>query len=327
MPPPAVPDLSGTCLVTGAAGFIGSHLCERLLASGCRVIGVDSFTDYYDRTLKESNLRVALASPKFELRELDLVTADLSAVVEDVDFVFHLAGQAGVRASWGSNFNSYLENNVLATQRLLESATRSGRLRRLVFASSSSVYGNPAQLPATEATVPRPVSPYGVTKLAAENLCSLYALNFGLPAVALRYFTVYGPRQRPDMAFNRFTRAILEGRRIEVNGDGEQTRDFTFVADIVEVNVAAALAPEHRISGHVYNVGGGSRVSVNQVLAILAEVTGREPSLHFGPEQKGDARHTFADCSAAHADLGFDPKWSLRDGLRAEVAWISENRS
>src|SRR2546430_5050962 len=224
--------ISGRCLVTGAAGFIGSHLADRLVADGCEVVGVDSFTDYYDPALKERNVEALRASPRFTLVRADLAADDLESVVAGIDYIFHQSGQPGVRRSWGRSFEPYVRCNVIATQRLLEAARTVAGLRRFVNASSSSIYGNATELPVTEQALPKPVSPYGVTKLAAEHLATLYA-DLGVPAVSLRYFTVYGPRQRPDMAFNVFLRALLGGRDIDVNGDGEQTRDFTFVADAV----------------------------------------------------------------------------------------------
>ena len=316
------PSLSGRCLVTGAAGFIGSHLAERLVALGCEVVGVDCFTDYYDPAVKERNVSSLCAGTGFTLVRADLAEADLAPVLQDIDYVFHQAGQPGVRRSWGQSFEAYVRWNVLATQRLLEAGRTTGGLRRFVNASSSSIYGNAAELPVTERALPRPVSPYGVTKLAAEHLATLYA-QLGVSTVSLRYFTVYGPRQRPDMAFNIFIRCLLEGREISVNGDGEQTRDFTFVADAVDANLAAATAPTETVTGRCYNVGGGSRVTVNETLRLLEEITGRSARVRFGAAQPGDARDTFADTSAAHADLGFAPKWALADGLRAEADWLA----
>lgn len=309
----------GVCLVTGAAGFVGSHLSERLLQVGCQVRGVDRFTDYYPRALKEANLAALSGRPGFSMVEADLAEAELAPLLDGVEYVFHQAGQPGVRASWGDSFRVYTQDNVVATQRLLEALRRHPGVRRVVYASSSSIYGNAPQLPVSEATLPRPISPYGVTKLAAEHLCHLYAANFGVPAVSLRYFTVYGPRQRPDMAFNRFIRALLGGRPLEIHGDGEQTRDFTYVDDIVDANLAAMTADPDRVVGRPYNLGGGSRVSVNQLVALLEELTGRRAEVRHLPAQPGDARDTAADCGAAAADLGFQPRVALREGLRAQV--------
>jgi UDP-glucuronate 4-epimerase len=309
-------------LVTGVAGFIGSHLAERLVADGHQVIGVDSFTDYYDRRLKEANLAGLGREPRFILVEQDLLAANLPRLLDGVVAVYHQAGQPGVRASWGTSFEPYVRCNILATQALLEAARSAGRLERLVYASSSSIYGNADDLPTRETALPRPVSPYGVTKLAAEHLCVLYAA-LGVPTVSLRYFTVYGPRQRPDMAFNRFIHALLEGGEIAINGDGEQTRDFTYVDDIVDANLAAAAAPVDRVAGKVYNLGGGSQITVNQVLAMLEALTERRVTVRHQPEPPGEARHTRAGCGAAQADLGWRPRHTLESGLRAEVDWIA----
>lgn len=308
-----------TSLVTGAAGFIGSHLCERLLQEGHRVIGVDAFIAYYPQAVKEANLATPRSHPRFRFVEMDLARADLAPVVAEADVIFHQAGQPGVRASWGKEFELYLDHNVRATQRLLEAVKGSPRLRRLVFASSSSVYGQTEDLPLREESLPRPYSPYGVTKLAAEHLCGLYHANYGVPTVALRYFTVYGPRQRPDMAFHKFIQAALEDRPILVYGDGEQTRDFTYVADAVEANWLA-LGP--RAVGQVLNIGGGSQSSVNQVLAALEEILGRPIRRERRPPQPGDVRHTWADTSRARDSLGFTPRMSLREGLACQVEWL-----
>jgi nucleoside-diphosphate-sugar epimerase len=308
-----------TSLVTGAAGFIGSHLAERLLASGHAVLGLDAFAEYYPRELKERNLAPLRAHPAFRLLEADLVQAGLDAIVAEVDCIFHQAGQPGVRPSWGKDFDIYVDCNIRATQRLLEAARHSRRLRCMVCASSSSVYGETQELPLRETSLPRPYSPYGVTKLAAEHLAGLYHANFGVPTVALRYFTVYGPRQRPDMGFHKFIRAALQDQPIVIFGDGEQTRDFTYVADAVEANWLAQ-APEAR--GQVFNIGGGSRVSVNQVLATLEEILGRPIRREHRPPQPGDVRDTWADTSKAERLLGFRPRVSLRECLERQVAFL-----
>src|SRR5216117_1614530 len=255
-------------LVTGAAGFIGSTLAEHLLADGADVVGIDSFTDYYPRALKERNLSAAQRHPRFRFVESRIQDADLRSVMADCTHVFHLAAQAGVRKSWGRDFSVYTSNNVEATQVLLE-ACIGLTLERVVYSSSSSVYGDNVAMPMREDALPQPVSPYGVTKLAAEQLCYLYYVNERVPTVSLRYFTVYGPRQRPDMGFHRFLRATLRGEPITVYGDGEQTRDFTFVADAVSATIAAGTVGT---AGRVYNIGGGSRVSINQVLDIIGRV-------------------------------------------------------
>jgi len=307
-------------VVTGAAGFIGSHLCEALVQRGFEVVGVDCFTDYYDPAIKRRNLRGLLAGPRFRLLEHDLSSADLAALPDAPRWVFHQAAQAGVRASWGREFESYTRHNVLATQRLLE-RYRGTAVERVVVASSSSVYGDAERLPTSETDLPRPFSPYGVTKLAAEHLALLYAHNFGVPAVALRYFTVYGPRQRPDMGFHRFITALLQGRPITLYGDGEQTRDFTYVDDAVAANLAAA---ERGVQGRAYNIGGGSRVSVNHVLAELARIAGISPIVEHGPAQPGDPRDTGADIARARTDLAWSPTVPLAEGLARQVAWQKE---
>jgi nucleoside-diphosphate-sugar epimerase len=314
------------CVVTGVAGFVGSHLAERLLDGGARVIGVDCFSDYYDRRRKEANLARALAHERFELRQLDLAEDELDATVAEAAVLFHQAGQPGVRASWGPEFAVYLRQNVLATQRLLEAALRAPRLARFVYASSSSVYGDAEELPTSERALPRPVSPYGVTKLAAEHLCGLYA-KLGVPTVSLRYFTVYGPRQRPDMAFGKFIRAVLDGDEIVVHGDGEQTRDVTYVADVVAANLAAADLDRPLVPGAVYNVGGGSRTSVNEILRVLAAGTGRPLHVRYDAQPPGEARDTHADCAAARRDLGYEPRTSLAEGLAAQTDWMERGLS
>ncbi|MEI6245671.1 MAG: NAD-dependent epimerase/dehydratase family protein, partial [Acidobacteriota bacterium] len=298
-------------LVTGSAGFIGSHLSAALLARGATVVGLDCFTDYYGRDIKEGNLAPLLKTPGYSFVEDALQTSDLATILDDVTHVFHLAAQAGVRKSWGKDFQTYTTNNVDATQRLLEHLV-DRKIEKLVYASSSSVYGDRVQIPMTEDALPQPVSPYGVTKLAAEQLCYLYFANYGVPTVALRYFTVYGPRQRPDMGFHRFIRAVLTNQPISLYGDGEQTRDFTFIADIVAATMAAG---DRGRPGAVYNIGGGSRVSINQVFEMIGRITGRTPDIRREGAQKGDMRDTYADTSRARADLGFAPATSLEAGL------------
>jgi nucleoside-diphosphate-sugar epimerase len=307
-------------LVTGAAGFIGSTLAEQLLADGADVVGLDCFTDYYPRALKERNLSAARRQSGFRFVESRIQDADLRSLLADRTHVFHLAAQAGVRKSWGRDFSVYTSNNVEATQVLLEACV-GAPLERVVYSSSSSVYGDNVPLPMREDALPQPLSPYGVTKLAAEQLCNLYYANERVPTVSLRYFTVYGPRQRPDMGFHKFLRATLLDQPITVYGDGEQTRDFTFVHDAVAANIAAAV---RGIPGRVYNIGGGSRVSINEVIEMIGRVSGRRPKITISPVQKGDMRHTYADTSLARADLGFVPKIGLEEGLAAEHAWLAE---
>jgi UDP-glucose 4-epimerase len=309
-------------LVTGGAGFIGSHLSERLLAQGAEVVALDCFTDYYPRPIKERNLANLRGQPKYQFVEADLNAIALAPLLDGVTHVFHLAAQAGVRKSWGRDFQTYTVLNIDATQRLLEACV-DRPIERIVYASSSSVYGDDVTLPMREDAMVQPVSPYGVTKLAAEHLCNLYYVNHGVKAVSLRYFTVYGPRQRPDMGFHRFFTAIAEGRPLAQFGDGLQTRDFTFIADIVTATANAAV---RGTPGRVYNIGGGSRVSLRDVFEMIARVSGRPVQIDHQPAQKGDMRDTYADTSRARADLGFSPSVDLEDGLRAMFTWMEAIR-
>jgi nucleoside-diphosphate-sugar epimerase len=306
-------------LVTGAAGFIGSHLTSALLDRGAHVVGLDCFTDYYARSLKEANLAVNKHVPGFHFIEGRIQDVDLRSLLSGVTHVFHLAAQAGVRKSWGRDFRVYSDNNVDASQQLLEACVTLP-LQKFVYASSSSIYGDNVSIPMRETALPQPVSPYGVTKLAAEQLCYLYHVNHGVPTSSLRYFTVYGPRQRPDMGFHRFISAAIAGDPITLYGDGEQTRDFTFVHDAVAATIAAGA---RGVPGRAYNIGGGSRVSINQVLDIIGRLVGRALDVRREPAQKGDMRDTFADTSLARADLGFVPTVSLEEGIAAEYRWLS----
>jgi UDP-glucose 4-epimerase len=301
------------------AGFIGSHLAERLVEGGATVTGLDCFTDYYPRERKEANLAQLRQLPGFSLVERSLADADLPSLLDGVTHVFHLAAQAGVRKSWGRDFHVYTVNNVEGTQILLE-ACADRPIERLVYASSSSVYGDAVRLPMREDALPQPVSPYGVTKLAAEQLCHLYHVNHGVPAVSLRYFTVYGPRQRPDMGFARFFDAALNGTAVTQFGDGRQTRDFTFVADAVAAMVAAATRGK---PGGVYNIGGGSRVALLDVFELIRRVTGRPLQVDRREAQRGDMRDTYADTTRARADLAFIPTVTLEEGLRAQYDWMT----
>ena len=305
-------------VVTGAAGFIGSHLTEALLARGHEVLGVDGFTDYYPRAIKEDNLSRARDHHRFLLVEGLLQELNLEPIFEGAGAVYHLAAQAGVRASWGLEFEAYTGHNILATQRLLEAAV-GARTPRIVFASSSSVYGDSPVLPLREDSPCRPVSPYGVTKLAGEHLAHLYRRNHGLVVVSLRYFTVYGPRQRPDMAFHRFLRACRDGRGIHIYGDGSQTRDFTYVDDIVAATLAAA---DSGTPGAVYNVGGGERVALNEVLRKIEGITGQALRATREEAQRGDMHDTAADTTAAARDLAFRSAVPLDEGLSREWDWI-----
>lgn len=306
-------------LVTGAAGFIASHLAERLVDAGADVVGIDCFTDYYPRERKERNLASLRRTAAFRLVESSLADADLPALLDGVTHVFHLAAQAGVRKGWGRDFPVYTVNNVEATQILLEACV--GRpIERLVYASSSSVYGDDVPLPMQEEARPQPVSPYGVTKLAAEQLCHLYHVNHSVPSVSLRYFTVYGPRQRPDMGFFRFLQAVMRGDAVPLFGDGRQTRDFTFVADAVAATLAAATRGN---PGGVYNIGGGSRIELLDVFGLIRQITGRPVRLDRVEAQRGDMRDTYADTTRARADLAFKPTVTLEQGLRAQYEWMT----
>ena len=310
-------------LVTGAAGFIGSHLSERLLASGFEVTGVDCFTDYYPPERKRRNLAGLLASDGFRFVEGDIAGIALERLLAAGDIVFHLAAQPGVRQSWGREFEIYTTQNVLATQRLLEACKGVG-IGRLVYASSSSIYGDADHFPTRESATPAPVSPYGVTKLAAEHLCLLYQAKFEVPSVALRYFTVFGPRQRPDMAFTRFIEAALDGRSIEVFGDGLQVRDFTYVSDAVAATMAAGM---QGTVGGVYNVAGGTSASVLDVVEVLGSLLGGPVEVEHLPSIPGDARRTGADVARARAELGYEPQFTLEAGLAAQLHAQQEARA
>jgi len=307
-------------VVTGAAGFIGSNLCRELLAGGHVVTGIDAFTDYYPRWIKERNVAPLRRDPGFELLEKDLDAMDLVPVLTGADAVFHVAAQAGVRSSWGRNFDIYTRNNIQVTQKLLE-ASRDLELKKFVYASSSSVYGLTPVLPMAETNPVQPLSPYGVSKLAAEQLCFLYFKNFGVPTVSLRFFTVYGPSQRPDMAFHKFFKAMAEDREFTVFGDGRQTRDFTFVADIVRANLAALDSGR---PGETYNIGGGHRRTLTDVIGVMEGVSGAAARIRWADRQKGDVPDTWADIAKARRDLDYSPKTELEDGLRQEWLWVRE---
>jgi UDP-glucose 4-epimerase len=305
-------------LVTGAAGFIGSHLSRRLLREGAHVIGVDSFTDYYPRWIKERNIAPLAGDRDFEFLPHDLLGIDLDRLLSRVEVVYHLAAQAGVRSSWGESFSVYIQQNIQSTQKLLEAA-KGKPLSRFVYASSSSVYGLTPTLPMTEKSLLYPLSPYGVTKLAAEQLSFLYFQNYAVPTVSLRFFTVYGPGQRPDMAFHKFFKSIAESRPVVIYGDGEQTRDFTFVEDIVEACLAASRLGR---PGEVYNVGGGHREKMNDLLPLLEQTSGKTIDVRREGRQKGDVAHTHADIRKAREELGFSPRTALEEGLRQEWDWV-----
>lgn len=303
------------CLVTGCAGFIGSTLAEALLSEGHTVRGVDCFTDYYPRRTKVSNLAGLRKKKGFQFVEADLASAKLMPIVDGMEAVFHLAAQAGVRQSWGTTFFHYVRDNVIASQRLLE-ALKERHPVKFVYASSSSIYGDSERQPTSEYATPRPVSPYGATKLAVEHLCHIYFRNYGVQTVSLRYFTVYGPRQRPDMAFSKFISLMSKGKEIEVYGDGEQKRDFTFVKDIVAGTMLALQASP----GTVYNVGAGKMHTINEVISTLENLMGRSAKVKRLKAAAGDVRSTSADISRISRDLGYSPSTRLEEGLRAQVS-------
>jgi UDP-glucose 4-epimerase len=295
-------------------------LAEALLADGHEVIGLDSFLDNYPRSFKENNLNALLHAPRFKFINDDLLTLDLKDLLQNVDYVFHLAAQPGVRSSWGREFSRYTENNIMATQLLLE-AVKELRLMKFVYASTSSVYGDTDDLPMREEGATRPVSPYGATKLAAEHLCHLYWRAFGVPTVSLRFFTVYGPRQRPDMFFHIFMRGLVRNQEVPLYDDGEQTRDFTYCGDIVDGIVAAARYPGH---GEIFNLGGGSEVSLLDAIGVAERIAGRKANLRRFDRQRGDVRHTRARLDLARNKLGYAPRISLEQGLTQQWNWISK---
>jgi UDP-glucuronate 4-epimerase len=306
-------------LVTGCAGFIGSHLTESLLEDGFDVIGVDCFNANYGRREKLRNLERARSWDNFDFVPIDLARGDLHEFVSNCEVVYHLAAEPGVRSSWGARFETYMRNNVLATQHLLDAA-RAFPEKRFVYSSSSSIYGQAETFPTPEGVTPKPMSPYGVTKLTAEHLCATYHANYGVNAVMLRYFSVYGPRQRPDMAFNIFCRAVLTREPVTVFGDGTQTRDFTFVSDVVAATRQAASVAG--IAGNVYNIGGGAQISVNEGIALIEEFAGRPLEVSRGRKGHGDVRNTCADSALAQRDLGLDGTVPFAEGLRQEFEWM-----
>lgn len=309
-----------THIVTGVAGFIGSNLAGTILQQGDRVIGVDQVNDYYNPELKRANIKYLQQYEGFKFIESDIQKLDWLELLQGVGVVYHQAAQAGVRASWGDGFRQYTERNINATQIILEAAKEVDSLQRIVYASTSSVYGNAETMPTPETICPQPVSPYGITKLAAERMCWLYQQNFNVPVTALRYFTVYGPRQRPDMAFHKFFKAAIKDEAISIYGDGQQTRDFTFVSDAVAANLAAGSVPD--AIGEVFNIGGGSRAVLMDVLATMEQVIGQPIKKEFVGKARGDARHTSADISKAKRILGYNPKVSLAEGLAKEWEWV-----
>jgi UDP-glucuronate 4-epimerase len=308
-----------TCFVTGAAGFIGSHLTQQLMRSGHTVVGLDAFITYYPRPVKERNLQAIGGDPAFRFHEADLRDADLETMLQGVDTVFHLAAMPGLPRSW-SDFELYMTCNLLGTQRLLEAARING-VKHFIYGSTSSVYGRFAT---GDETAPlAPISPYGVTKLAGEQLAQAYSENYGLPLTILRFFSVYGPRQRPDMAYNQFIRALLTNQTINLYGDGEQSRSNTFVADCVRGIEQVAEQPEKSV-GQIFNLGGGEIVTMNQVISTLEDLTGLTARIQRGEARAGDQRHTAADTTKAQTLLGYRAPTKIRDGLAAQVAWQKE---
>ena len=304
-------------LVTGAAGFVGSHLVDALVARGDRVLGIDCFTPYYDVAQKKANA-AAIANPAFELIDVDLRVADIEPLLDGIDVVFHQSAQPGVRLSWSSGFRDYVEQNVIVTQRLLDALQTAGS-RRFVYASSSSVYGRQESYPTREDALPAPFSPYGVTKLAGEHLCSVYAANWGVPTVALRYFTVFGPRQRPDMSIYRLCDAALTGGAFPRFGDGSQVREFTYVSDIVAGNVAAAAADLE--PGTVVNLAGGAEITLADLIVLVGEVAGAPITVDARPAEPGDSRRNGGAIERARELLGWEPRVPLREGIESQLAW------
>jgi UDP-glucose 4-epimerase len=310
-------------LVTGCAGFIGSTLCERLLQEDYDVVGIDCFRSNYERTAKERNLCWLLQQPRFHFLEKDLISVSLSSILEGVAYIFHLAALPGVRTSWGTDFKAYVDNNILVTQRLLEAAKKVPTLKKIVYSSSSSIYGG-MEGPTTEDRIPNPISPYGVTKLSAEQLCQLYYKNFDIPVNSLRYFTVFGPRQRPDMAFHRMIIRVLSNQPIPIYGDGQQSRDFTYVDDVVTANLLAAFSS---YKGEIFNIGGLSHLSVNEVISLMETYTEKPALKNYLPPQAGDPKHTWANISKAKKLLGYQPIFDIEKGIALQVQEIKKNLS
>ncbi len=308
--------------MTGVAGFIGSSLAEKLLKENFKVVGIDCFTDYYSKNIKEKNLTNCLKNKHFTFIQKNILELDLEPIIKNSQFLFHQAAQPGVRASWGKQFEIYVKDNIMTTQKILESTKKEKNLEKIILASSSSVYGNQDGKMIEESTLTKPVSPYGATKLAASNLGHLYAENFNLPVISLRYFTVYGPRQRPDMAFSKFIRSNISNKEIEVFGDGNQIRDFTYISDIVEANI---LAMNSSPKSGIFNIGGGSTHSVNQILEMIKNITGNENIIKFKPKQNGDVFKTESDIKKARKDLNYSPKINIKKGLENQFQWILNN--
>ena len=311
-----------TAIITGVAGFIGSSLAEKLLKDNFKVIGIDSFTNYYSLHIKEKNIENCLKNTNFSLIRQDIDSLDLSAIFENAEYIFHLSAQPGVRASWGKEFTVYVKNNISVTQKILESLKNNTTLKKFIFASSSSVYGNQSTIMNEDTSLTKPVSPYGVTKLAAENLVNLYYKNYEIPTISLRYFTVYGPRQRPDMAFNRFFCSIIKDKKLTIFGNGEQRRDFTYVDDIIDATINAATSDS---VGEILNVGGGSIFSLTQIIEFMKEITEKELEINFEKEQKGDVKYTNADISKAKKLINYKPSTDIKYGLTQQYEYIKTN--
>jgi len=311
-----------TALITGVAGFIGSSLAEKLLKDNFKVIGIDSFTNYYSPHIKEKNIENCLKHSNFSLIRQDLDTLDLSTIFENTEYVFHLSAQPGARASWGKEFTTYVKNNISVTQKILESLKNNTTLKKFIFASSSSVYGNQSSIMNEDTSLTKPVSPYGVTKLASENLVNLYFKNYEIPIISLRYFTAYGPKQRPDMAFTRFFHSIIKDKKLIIFGNGEQTRDFTYVDDVVKATMNAA-ASDH--VGEILNIGGGSVFSLMQITEFMKEITGKELEIDFKKEQKGDVKHTSADISKSENLINYKSNTDIKYGLTQQYEYIKNN--
>jgi len=308
-----------TVAVTGVAGFIGSHIAEKLLQNNFKVIGIDSFTPYYPKKIKKNNLKQCLKNKNFSFINKDLIETNLLPLFQKSQHLFHLAAQPGVRSSWGTQFETYVKENILVTQQILEYARIAKSFKTIVMASSSSVYGEQEGKMNEENTFTKPISPYGVTKLAAENICRIYAENYNLPITSLRYFTVYGPRQRPEMAFMQFIKAALTDREIAVYGDGSQTRDFTYIDDIVDASISCI---ESNLSQEILNIGGGFVVSINDILKLLMDISQTELKISYTPKQKGDVIHTEADISKAVRLIDYKPKTKIKDGLIQEFTYV-----
>ncbi|MDI6785466.1 MAG: NAD-dependent epimerase/dehydratase family protein [bacterium] len=310
------------CLVTGAAGFIGSNICQKLLSLGHQVIGIDSFLDYYPRKIKEANIYKILSHENFRFIEADINYLYLDNIFDGVNYIFHLAAQAGVRDSWGKDFSIYINSNIHVTQKLLEHCLHIKSLKKFIYASSSSIYGDTNIFPITEEAKMQPTSPYGASKLLGENLCYLYWKSYNLPVISLRFFTVFGPKQRPDMAFHKFIKAALNDQEIVIYGDGEQTRDFTYIDDIVDANM---LSMESDINGEAFNIGGGARISLIKTIHLLQEIIGKEIKIKYVEKQRGDMLHTYANLTKAKSLLKYNPCVPIKNGLEKEVDWIKNN--